>query len=222
VPPRPARRLTGLLLALPLAAVTTAAAAALDYNRDVKPILAENCFACHGFDEAGRKAKLRLDVAAEALAPRANGPAIKPGDAAGSEVWQRIISPHADEVMPPPEAHKTLTAAQRETLRAWIEAGAPYAEHWAFVPPRATSVPAGAAHPVDAFVRARLRQEGLTPAPAADARALIRRVSLDLTGLPPSATEAEAFAADRDPRAYERLVTRLLASPHFGERLAVD
>ena len=209
-------------------AAASAVAATVDYNRDVQPILAENCFSCHGFDEKGRKAKLRLDVPESAHATRENGTPFKPRDPAGSEAWQRIISPHADEVMPPPESHHTLTAAQKETIRAWIEQGASYARHWSFVPPVAAALPAPAAgqtspaHPVDAFVGARLTAEGLRPSPEADRRTLIRRLSLDLNGLPPAPAEVEAFAADRDPRAAERLVDRLLASPHFGERLALD
>lgn len=114
----------------------------LDYNRDVKPILAENCFACHGFDEKSRKAKLRLDVAESAYAPRENGTPLRPRDPAGSEVWQRLISPHADEVMPPPDSHRTLTEAQKQTIKTWIEQGASYAEHWAFVAPKKAPLPA--------------------------------------------------------------------------------
>jgi hypothetical protein len=214
------------LLRLPLALAglwtVTDAEAALDFNRDIKPILSENCFSCHGFDEKGRKAKLRLDLAADARAERKGIIPIKPGDPAGSEAWQRIISPHEDEVMPPPDSHRALTAAQKATLRRWIEEGASYAEHWAFVPPMKAALPTGSAHPVDAFVRARLAAEQLRPASEADRRTLIRRVALDLTGLPPRPEEVETFVADADPRAYERLVARLLAGPHFGERLALD
>lgn len=215
-------------LVLPLlASALHGATAAPDYNRDIKPILAENCFSCHGFDEKSRKAKLRLDVAADARRERNGFAPIKPGDVNGSEVWQRLISKDPDEVMPPPDAHRTLTDAQRELVRSWIEAGANYAEHWAFVPPTQAAVPAitasaGAPHPIDAFVRARLAQEKLTPAGEADRAMLARRLSLDLTGLPPRTEEVAAFVADRSPTAYERLVDRLLANPHFGERLALD
>jgi hypothetical protein len=205
-----------------LAGLAAEARAALDYNRDIKPILAENCFSCHGFDEKGRKAKLRLDVAADARAERKGIVPIKPGDPAGSEAWQRIISPHEDEVMPPPDSHRVLSAAQKETLRRWIQEGASYAEHWAFVSPVKAPLPAGAFHPVDAWVRSRLAAEKLNPSPEADRRTLIRRLALDLTGLPPRVDDVEAFVADPDPRAYEHLVARLLASPHFGERLALD
>ncbi|MFM8620142.1 MAG: PSD1 and planctomycete cytochrome C domain-containing protein [Opitutaceae bacterium] len=209
-------------------AAASAAAKPVDYNRDVRPILAENCFSCHGFDEKARKAKLRLDLAETAHAARENGTPFKPGDAAGREAWQRITSPHADAVMPPPESHLSLTAAQRATIRAWIEQGASYSKHWSFIPPVASPPPVPAdgnpapANPIDAFVRARLAAEGMKPSPEADRRTLIRRLSLDLTGLPPKPADVDAFTADRDPRAIENLVTRLLASPHFGERLALD
>ncbi len=195
----------------------------VSYNRDVRPILSENCFSCHGFDEHGRKAKLRLDRREDAVAPREDGPAIAPGKLAGSLAWQRIISDDPDDLMPPPESHLALTPAQKDILRRWIEQGAPYEPHWAFVPPRLPAVPRGVApNPVDAFVRHRLRAEGLSPSPEADRATLIRRVSLDLTGLAPTAEEVEAFVRDPDPDAYVRLVDRLLASPHHGERLALE
>ena len=194
----------------------------VSYNRDVRPILSENCFSCHGFDEHGRKAKLRLDRREDALAPREDGPAIVPGKLAESLVWQRIITDDPDDLMPPPESHLALTAAQKDILRRWIKQGAEYEPHWAFVAPRMPAVPKGARHPVDAFIRDRLRKEGLKSSPEADRATLIRRVSLDLTGLPPSAEEVEAFVRDPDPRAYERLVDRLLANPHHGERLALE
>ena len=203
-------------------------ATTIDYNRDIRPILSENCFACHGFDEKARKAKLRLDGAEFAHADRDGLTPFKPGDLANSEAWLRIISTDEDEVMPPPDSHSKLTAAQKEKIRTWIEAGAQYSAHWAFVAPQKSPLPrienskSKIENPVDAFVRAQLAAQNLRPAAEADRRTLIRRVALDLTGLPPSVAEVEAFAADRDPRAYDRLVTRLLASPHFGERMALD
>jgi hypothetical protein len=201
------------------------AAADLDYNRDVRPILSENCFACHGFDEKARKGKLRLDLAESAYAERNGLIRIKPGDPASSEVWLRITSKDEEEVMPPPDAHAKLTDAQKQTIKTWIEQGAKYAPHWSLVAPRKTAVPAvadaSAPDPIDAFVRARLAPEKLTLSPEADRAMLIRRVALDLTGLPPSAEEVEAFVRDRSPQAYEQLVDRLLASPHFGERMAL-
>ncbi len=223
----PSRLVVSLVIAWVGALTPSAAraASAIDYNRDIRPILSENCFSCHGFDEKGRKGKLRLDVAESAYAEHEGITRIKPGDAAASEVWQRITSPHDDEVMPPPDSHLALTAAQKEKIKAWIVQGAKYAPHWSLVAPVKAAPPsmAGApAHPIDALVRARLAEEKLSPAAEADGATLIRRVSLDLTGLPPSAAEVNAFVADRDPRGYERLVARLLASPHFGERLALD
>jgi hypothetical protein len=204
--------------------LVSAATREIDYNRDVRPILSENCFSCHGFDEKGRKGKLRLDEAESAYAERNGVIRIKPGDPAGSEVWQRINSSEADEVMPPPEAHATLTAAQKEILKAWIEQGAKYAPHWSLTPPRQPAPPAitAAMHPIDAFVRARLNDEKLRPSPEADRATLIRRLSYDLAGLPPSAQDVAAFVADPAPDAYDRLVDRLLASPHFGERMALE
>ncbi|MBL9200594.1 MAG: DUF1549 domain-containing protein, partial [Opitutaceae bacterium] len=215
-------------LALSAVCVATCAAAPVDYNRDIRPILSENCFSCHGPDEKGRKAKLRLDLAESAHAARGDITPIKPGDPAGSEAWQRITSPHDDEVMPPPESHLKLTDAQKETLRTWIEQGAGYARHWSLVAPVKAPLPeienrkSEIVNPVDAFVRARLAQENVAQSPEADPATLIRRLSLDLTGLPPSAAEVAAFVADRSPDAYARLVARLLASPHFGERMALD
>jgi len=203
-------------------------ARAVDYNRDIRPILSENCFACHGFDEKARKAKLRLDGAEFAHADRDGFTAFKPGDLANSEAWLRIISPDEDEVMPPPDSHSKLTAAQKEKIKLWIEAGAKYSAHWAFVAPQKSPLPrienskSKIENPVDVFVQAQLAAQKLRPAPEADRRTLIRRLAFDLTGLPPSVAAVEAFAADRDPHAVERLVDRLLASPHFGERLALD
>jgi hypothetical protein len=206
-----------------LLVASAAGAAEVTYNRDVRPILSDNCFSCHGFDEKGRKADLRLDTFEGAT----ESGAIVPGDAAASLLWERITSDDADEVMPPPETHKTLTAAQKDVLRRWIEAGAEYEPHWAFVPPGAVEPPAVAAaawprSDLDRFILARLEQEGLAPAPEADRATLIRRVTLDLTGLPPTPAEVEAFLADESPQAYEKVVDRLLASPHYGERMAVD
>jgi hypothetical protein len=214
----------GLLRASILVAGLSAApgAWAVDYSRDIKPILSENCFSCHGFDEKGRKGKLRLDLAESAYAERNGIFRIKPGDLANSEVWARITSTDPEEVMPPPKEHAPLTAAQKQKIKTWIEEGAKYSEHWSFVPPKKAPLPPKGTHPVDAFVRARLAQEKLRFAPEADRRTLIRRLALDLTGLPPTGAEVEAFAADREPQAYERLTARLLASPHFGERMALD
>ena len=202
-----------------------ALAATPDYNRDIRPLLSENCFSCHGFDEKARKADLRLDTAEGALTERDGWFPIKPGDPDKSEVWRRIISEDKDEVMPPPKSHLTLKPSEKELLRAWISAGAPYAGHWAFIPPQKSPVPPDA-HPVDHFVRNALAKVGLKPSPQADPATLLRRLHLDLTGLPPSAAELQAFLRDSRQRgldaAYADTVDRLLQSPHFGERLALD
>ncbi|REJ68251.1 MAG: DUF1549 domain-containing protein [Planctomycetota bacterium] len=207
-----------LLLATLVSATALSASAAadeIDFGRDIQPILAEKCALCHGPDEAGREADLRIDVRDSAVAAAA----IVPGDPDSSELMVRILSEDPDEVMPPPDQQKPITAAERELLRRWIEEGAPYEQHWAFVAPRRAEMPEDA-HPVDAFVRARLDEENLKPAAQADRATLLRRLSLDLTGLPPTLEELDAFLADESPDAYEKQVERLLASPHYGERWA--
>jgi mono/diheme cytochrome c family protein len=218
LPTPAARRIAFPILALALLA-SAAAAERLSFNRDVRPILSENCFQCHGPDAARREAELRLDDRAAALA----AVAFVPGQPDESELVRRVFSPDATEQMPPPDAHRTLTTVQKETLRRWVREGAEYQPHWAFLPPARPAVPsvAGTSHPIDAFVRARLAAEQLPPAPEAERRTLIRRLSFDLTGLPPPPDAVEAFSATRDPQAYEKLVQRFLASPHFGERMAV-
>ena len=205
----------------------TAAPATIDYNRDVRPILSENCFSCHGFDESSREADLRLDVAESALADRDGLPALVAGDLEASEAWRRITSDDEFEVMPPADSHRELTADQKEILRRWIEEGAVYAAHWAFITPVKGALPEIAdeswpKNEIDRFILARLENEGLAPSPEASRRMAVRRVFFDLTGLPPSVEEVEAFVADERPDAYEQLVDRLLASPHFGERLALE
>ncbi len=197
-------------------------AAPLDYNRDIRPILSENCFSCHGFDEKSREAELRMDVQESAYKERDGVTPLKPGDLKQSEVWKRITSTDPDEQMPPPKSNLKLTDADRAKLKAWIEQGAKYAGHWSFIAPQRPSLPPGSKNPIDALVRQRLRDEGLKPSAPADRAMLIRRVSLDLTGLPPSAAEVEAFVKDDSPGAYEALVDRLLQSPHFGERVALE
>ncbi|HSI12208.1 MAG TPA: DUF1549 domain-containing protein, partial [Chthoniobacter sp.] len=199
----------------------------LQFNRDIRPILSDNCFACHGLDAKKREAKMRLDTVDGATKPNDDGDiAITPGDLAKSEVWQRLISTDKDEVMPPPKAHKTLTAGQKDTIKHWIEQGAPYQKHWAFETPVKPAVPdirnpkSDIRNPIDAFVQQRLDKEGLKPSPEADRETLIRRVTFDLTGLPPTPAEVDAFVADKSPDAYDKVVARLLASPHYGEHMA--
>jgi hypothetical protein len=197
-------------------------AAEISFNRDVRPILSDKCFACHGFDPKTREADRRIDTAEGAYADIDGIRAIVPGDLAKSDAWVRIISDDKDEVMPPPKSHKTLTAEEKETLKRWIEQGAKYQRHWAFEPPQRAPQPAvkdkaWVRNPVDAFVLAGLERAGLAPAPEADRRALARRVSLDLLGLPPTPEEVEAFVKDAAPDAYERLVAKLMARPQWGE-----
>jgi len=216
-----------ILVCAASAASAPAANSTLDYNRDIRPILSENCFACHGFDEEAREADLRLDMAESATEDRGGYAALVPGKPEESEAWRRITSRDESEVMPPVDSHRTLTPEQKETLRRWIEQGAEYAKHWAFIPPVKAALPeiSDAAWPrneIDRFVMGRLDAEGLKPSPEADRQMLIRRLFLDLTGLPPSAEEVEAFVNDDESDAYKRLVDRLLASPHFGERMALD
>jgi hypothetical protein len=198
-----------------------------DFLREVRPILSSYCFKCHGPDDAARKGGLRLDLREAALGSGKSGDrAIVPGQPEKSAVVTRITSTDEDEQMPPPSIKHPLQAEQKEVLRRWIAAGAEYRPHWAFVPPRAVSPPAlrlsgfVVRNPIDAFVAARWQQEKLKPSREADRVTLIRRLSLDLLGLPPTPEEADAFVADQDPAAYERLVDRLLASPRYGERWA--
>lgn len=199
----------------------------LDFNRDVRPILSENCFACHGFDDKAREADLRLDIAEGAFADRDGVVPIKPGHPEESAVWKRITSDDEFEQMPPPDSNLKLTDEQKATIRRWIEEGAQYADHWSFLPPKKSQLPDvpaewGAVNAVDRFVQDRLQEEGLSPSADADRYTLIRRLSFDLTGLPPSAAEVEEFANSKTPDAYASLVDRLLESPHFGERMALE
>jgi mono/diheme cytochrome c family protein len=197
-----------------------------DFTRDVRPILSHNCFACHGPDEHDRRGGLRLDDRTAAVAELDSGArAIVPGRPDESELIARIHETDPDTIMPPPESNHVLTAAQKETLAKWIAAGAPYSPHWAYVAPRPHAPPAirqtdWPINWVDAFVLGRLEAEGLTPAAEADPLTLLRRVTFDLTGLPPSPAEVDAYLADTSPDGYMVLVDRLLASPRHAERLA--
>lgn len=216
------RCLAVCILLCSLAVNTSADTAKIEFNRDIRPILSDKCFYCHGPDKNHRKADLRLDVRSNAIEDKA----IVPGKAAESELIKRILTTDADDLMPPPEAHKELTALQKETLKQWINQGAEYQEHWAYIQPKRTTPPSVSnpkweRTPIDAFILARLEEHKLSPSPEADRRTLLRRLSLDLTGLPPTIAEVEAFVRDRDPKAYEKQVERLLLSPHYGERMAV-
>ena len=222
--------LTTTVALLYCAAVTTAAraqTAPVDYARDVLPILSDACYHCHGPDEPARKAGLRLDTKDGAYRVKDGVAVVVPGKAAESELVRRITSGDPDEAMPPRDDIRKLTPAQVDTLKRWVEQGAAWGMHWAFVPPKLADAPevsrAGwARNPIDAFVLARLEREQLAPSPEADKATLIRRATLDLTGLPPTPQEVDAFMADVAPDAYERVVDRLLASPRYGERMATD
>lgn len=201
----------------------------LEYNRDIRPILSEQCFTCHGFDTHQRKGGLRLDVRDEAIRGGKSGkPALTPGKPESSELVRRFLSADPDEIMPPSNSDKSLSMAQRQTLSRWIAEGASYQEHWAFIPPKVSRQPDVQSeknwvrNPIDSFVAARLDANGLSPRPEADRVSLIRRVTFDLTGLPPTPSEVDEFVSDADPLAYENLVRRLLNSPHYGERMAIE
>jgi hypothetical protein len=206
------------------AAVEAPARTQVDFDRQILPILANNCFACHGPDKNKRKAELRLDVRTDALKHEG---AIVPGQAAKSELIARVTSDDPEFRMPPPKTGKRLTPGQAQLLRRWIDQGARYSVHWAFITPLRPALPrvedrAWPLNAIDFFILARLERERLRPSPETDRTTLIRRVTLDLTGLPPTPAEVDAFLSDRSPDAYEKVVDRLLASPRYGERMAVD
>jgi hypothetical protein len=219
-------RCTPLLLVFTTAAAWSQGAEPVDFSRDVLPILSANCFPCHGRDASTREAKLRLDLRDHAIVARNGLTPIVPGKPADSEIMLRITSKDEDERMPPADKGRALNAGEIETLRAWIAEGAIYREHWAFQPVSRPALPttrdsSRSRSPIDAFVLARLEKEKLAPAPRASAETLLRRASLDLTGLPPAPGEIEAFAreaAQQPETAFRSLVDRLLASPHYGER----
>lgn len=202
----------------------------IDYNLQVKPILSDKCFACHGPDKAKQKAGLRLDVPEIALANLPESPgkvAIDPGSLNGSEVFHRILSSDPEYMMPEPQSHLSLSAKEKAILIKWIEEGAVYKPHWAFVKPEPPEVPkpkdeGWVVNPIDNFILRKLEQEKLQPSKQAQKEMLLRRVSLDLTGLPPSLQEIGEFVKDPSPEAYEKQVDRLLSSPHYGEKMAVD
>jgi hypothetical protein len=204
----------------------TRAGAPVRYDRDIRPILSDRCFKCHGQDAAARKADLRLDTREGLLADRKGGPVVSVGDAGASELWRRVCSHDPDEQMPPPGANmRPLSEHDRELLRRWIEQGAPYEPHWSFVTPVRPAPPtvrdgAWCRTPIDRFILARLEDAGVAPSPEADKATLVRRVFLDLTGLPPTPEEIGAFERDRRPDAYERLVDTLLTSEPYRTRYA--
>ncbi|MEX2173156.1 MAG: PSD1 and planctomycete cytochrome C domain-containing protein [Pirellulaceae bacterium] len=214
------------LLGVAFRAGQAATADSPDFNREVRPILSAHCFKCHGPDDKTREAGLRLDGRDGAIAALDSGSvAVVPGKPDQSELVRRVLSDDEGEVMPPPATNKPLSATQKNILRRWIAAGAPYAPHWAFVAPRQATLPAvkqtaWPKNPIDRFVLAKIEAAGLAPSPQADKATLIRRLYFDLLGLPPTPAEADAFVKDTSPGAYEQLVDRLLDSPHYGERFA--
>ncbi|MFM7243772.1 MAG: DUF1549 domain-containing protein, partial [Planctomycetaceae bacterium] len=215
-------RRAAVVIAAGWAAACAAGESPVDFNRDVRPILAENCLYCHGQDPAKREADLRLDVRDAAVAARA----IVPGDPGASSLLERIHSTDPDVVMPPPDSNRRLADPQKAILDRWIREGAAYEPHWAFVPPVRPSPPPvrradWSRNEVDRFVLAALEEAGLEPAPEADRTTLLRRLHADLVGIPPTPEEIDAFVADDAADAYERAVDRLLASPHYGERMAL-
>lgn len=198
----------------------------VSFNRDIRPILSDVCFQCHGPDAKERKADLRLDNDEQLFAERDGYRILVPGDPAKSDLFRRLISTDADEQMPPPKSGKKISAAQIATIRRWIAQGAKYQGHWAFIPPARPGSPEirnpkfEIRNLIDRFVMARLEREGLQLSPQANKATLLRRATLDLTGLPPSIDEIDEFLADESPAAFERVIDRLLASPRFGERFA--
>ena len=212
-----------------MAGIACAADDPINFDRDVRPILSNHCFQCHGPDEGHRKAKLRLDVREAAFDTTHGEAAVVAGKPLESLAYLRMISSDPDELMPPAKANKQLSKAQIETLRKWIEQGATWEAHWSLVPPKKSPLPDAqkvedkvwARNAIDHFVLQKLEQENLTPSLEADRRTLIRRLSFDLTGLPPTWEETQAFENDKAPDAYEKVVDRLLTSPHFGERMAM-
>src|SRR6266567_315532 len=199
----------------------------VDFSRDILPILSDNCFQCHGPDEKARKGKLRLDTKEGAFRVKDGKTVIVPGKSAESEMFRRITTKDPDDLMPPPESIHKLTTRQIALIHQWIDEGAQWGRHWAFNPIQAPKPPRvknkhWPLNEIDRFVLARLEREGLAPSPAADRERLIRRVTFDLTGLPPTLAELDAFLSDKSSNAYERVVERLLNSPRFGERMAAQ
>ena len=200
-----------------------AAVPPISFNRDIRPILSNNCFACHGPDATKRETEFHFDTKEGAFAEDG---IIVPGSAAGSMLVKRITNPDPKKHMPPPDSGHALTPRQIELLRRWIDEGAKWDTHWAYMAPVRPDLPSvekadWVRNPIDRFILARLEREGLKPSPEADKSTLLRRVTYDLTGLPPTPAELDAFLADRSPDAYERRVDALLQSPHYGERMAV-
>lgn len=218
----PIPQLLGFLAILYLSEIVPVGAEDIQFNRDIRPVLSENCFYCHGQDGDKRKADLRLDVREAAVQAKA----FVPNDAAASELIRRINTGDPDDLMPPPDSNRKLSAEQKKLLDRWIAAGAEYDTHWTFVAPERPKSPEvrtadWVRNPIDRFVLEKLEAANISPSVEADRETLIKRLSIDLTGLPPSPEEVDAFVADTDPGAYEKLVNGLLGSRHYGERMAL-
>ena len=215
-----------LLLIAPIAAAAAGSKVKVNFNAQVRPIISAKCYHCHGPDEKSRKAKLRLDLREEAIRERDGIIPIKPGDLKNSEIIRRVTAGEdSDDLMPPTKAGHPLTAAEVDLLKQWVQQGAPYATHWSFTKPERSALPrisrrAWPQNSIDHFILAKLEANKLKPSPKADRSALIRRLSLDLIGLPPTPADLEAFVKDQSGNAYEKLVDRLLASPAYGEKWA--
>ena len=213
-------------LALVVCAIAAAQTPTVEFNRDIRPIFSDKCYTCHGPDESKRKSKLRLDAEAGAKSDLGGHFAILPGNVARSELIQRVTSQDLGRRMPPQYAGASrLTDREIALLTRWIAQGAPWQKHWSFLAPGRRPLPEvhdsnWPKNAIDRFVLAQLEREGLKPSPEAGRRTLIRRVSFDLTGLPPTPAEVEAFVRDPSADAYDKVVTRLLGSPRYGERMA--
>ncbi len=218
-------RFATLLVVLSLISQSRQAAAKIDFNRDIKPILSNNCFTCHGPDKEERKAGLRLDTREGAIADLGGYAAVTPGQVSASELIKRVVTENDDEVMPPLDKGKRLTAREVQLLKDWIAAGGDYAVHWSYAKVKRPDVPVSSRskwglNPIDQFILTKLRAKGLTPSPEADRWTLARRAAVDLIGLPPSVEELERFVNDKEPKAFERYVDRLLEKKAFGEHWA--
>lgn len=216
-----------LFALLMLAAGICQAADEVDFGRDIQPILSDKCYHCHGPDEKSRRGELRLDTEAGAFRKKDGVGVIVPGKSQDSELIIRIMSADPEEVMPPRSANRDLSTAQKELLQRWIDQGARWGTHWSFMPVKRPTVPVvqnktWPQSPIDHFVLAKLEERGQHPAPEADKETLLRRITLDLTGLPPTPNQIDQFLQDTTPEAYERVVDQLLEDPRFGERMAVD
>ncbi|HAM73430.1 MAG TPA: hypothetical protein DCM86_17490, partial [Verrucomicrobiales bacterium] len=218
----------GLSALLVASSAAGAPSAKLDFNFSVRPLLSDRCYTCHGPDEKARKAKLRLDTVEGLRGKTRDGvPIVVPGSHAASDLWRRLVTTNADDLMPPAESHLKLSSVEIETLAAWIDQGAVFRPHWSFNPVEPVGVPVVASseftrNEIDRFVQAALDSHGLHPSPETTREQWLRRASLDVTGLPPTLEELDRFLADATPEAYSRVVDRLLASPAYGERMASE